>query len=202
MRGPGTRFVIRDARQLRSLASAARQEILDVLSQMGRASAAEIAVALGRPASALYYHLRALARCGLVLPAGSRVRGGRPEALFRTPGTELAIRYDLSSADHQRGMNAIVASMLRLGIRDYRRSLGGGRVVVSGPRRDLWAIRKSGWLAPDQVVRVNRLIAALGATFRPQRRGRLYGITVLLTPLERRRPTGGTRGGASKGRRS
>ena len=67
------------------------------------------------------------------------------------------------------------------------RVLEGGEVEVTGPRRDLWAMRKSGWLTPAQVLEVNRLIGAMARTFRPSRRGRLYGITVLLTPLERRR---------------
>jgi DNA-binding transcriptional ArsR family regulator len=179
--------VVRKSRQLRALASAARQEIVDVLSQMGVVSAAEVAAALGRPANAVYPHLKALVRCGLVEPAGARTRGGRPEALFRTPGTEVRTHYDLADPANRRGMTAIVRSMLRLGMRDYQRSLGGAEVVVTGPRRDLWAIRKSGWLTPGQLREVNRGIETLAGTFRPHRKGRLYGITILLTPLERTR---------------
>jgi predicted transcriptional regulator len=44
--------------QLAALATAARQEIVDVLEQMGTVSVAEMAGALGRPADALYFHLR------------------------------------------------------------------------------------------------------------------------------------------------
>jgi DNA-binding transcriptional ArsR family regulator len=179
--------VVRESRQMRALASSARQEIVDVLSQMGAASAAEVAAALGRPANAVYYHLKALLRSGLAAPAGVRARGGRREALFRTPGTEVRMHYDLADRSKRHGMNAIVRSMLRLGMRDYQRALGGADVAVTGPRRDLWALRKSGWLTPGQVLEVNRHIEALARTFRPSRQGRLYGITVLLTPLERRR---------------
>ena len=189
---------------MRAIASSARQEIVDVLSQMGAASAAEVAAALGRPANAVYYHLRALLRCGLALPAGVRMRGGRREALYRTPATEMTMHYDLADRENRQGMGAIVRSMMRLGMRDFQRSLEGGEVVVAGPRRDLWAMRKSGWLTPDQVLEVNRLIVALARTFRPSRRGRLYGITVLLTPLERRRRAAGPgtpRSGGPRGRR-
>jgi DNA-binding transcriptional ArsR family regulator len=172
---------------MRALASSARQEIVDVLSQMGAVSAAEVAAALGRPANAVYYHLRALLRCGLVVPAGVRAHGGRREALFRTPGTDVRMHYDLGDEANRSGMSAIVRSMMRLGMRDFQRALQGGDVAVTGQRRDLWALRKSGWLTPPQVEQVNRHIASLASTFRPSRRGRLYGITVLLTPLERTR---------------
>jgi len=69
-------------------------------------------------------------------------------------------------------------------------------VAVTGARRDLWAIRKSGWLTPAQVQEVNRHIGELASTFRPSRQGRLYGITVLLAPLERRRRGAGVGTGA------
>jgi DNA-binding transcriptional ArsR family regulator len=188
MSGKRSVVVVREGRQMRALASAMRQEIVDVLSQMDAASAAEVAAALGRPANAVYYHLRALLRCGLAVPAGVRGRGVRREALFRTAGTEVMMRYDLADRGNRSGMSAIVRSMLRLGMRDYQRALEAGDAEVTGPRRDLWAVRKSGWLTPGQVREVNRHIAALVRTFRPSRRGRLYGITVLLTPLDRRRP--------------
>jgi predicted transcriptional regulator len=179
--------IVRKTPQMRALASSARQEIVDVLSQMGAVSAAEVAAALGRPANAVYYHLRVLLRCGLIVPAGVRPHGGRREALFRTPGVDLRMHYDLGDPANRAGMNAIVRSMMRLGMRDFQRSLRRADVAVTGPRRDLWALRKSGWLTPAQVEEVNRHIASLARTFRPSRRGRLYGLTVLLTPLERTR---------------
>ncbi|MGH9702882.1 MAG: winged helix-turn-helix domain-containing protein, partial [Candidatus Acidiferrales bacterium] len=76
--------LIRSETQLAALAAAARQEIVDVLEQMGTVSVAELAAALGRPADALYFHLRALTRAGLVRKTGYRARPGGKEALFRT----------------------------------------------------------------------------------------------------------------------
>jgi len=54
MRSPTKPYVVKDPSQLASLASAARQEIVDVLPRLGTASVAEIAQALDRPADALY----------------------------------------------------------------------------------------------------------------------------------------------------
>ena len=173
--------------QMAVLASPVRQELLDVLARMGTVSLAEIAAVLGRAPDGLYYHVRLLHRAGLVESAGARRRGGRPEALFRARGAQFALRYSSRSAAQARAVGAIVAGMLRLGIRDFRRAFADPGNRLEGPGRDLWALRTTGWLLPQQVRAVNRRIHGLSeATSRVERKGRLYAITVLLTPLARR----------------
>ena len=187
MGSAGQRHVIRNRKQLRALTSAARQEIVDVLAEMGTASVAEIAAILGRPADALYFHLRALQNAGLVKQAGDRARGRRREALFRTVAPELFLHYEPASRENRRAVTAIVSSMLRLGIRDFGRAFAGGDVIVAGRQRELWALRKTARLSLQQLVEVNRSIVRLRkAASGPQRKGRLYGITILLTPLDHR----------------
>lgn len=178
---------IRSPRQLAVLAAASRQELVDVLAAMNAASVAEIAAALGRPADSLYFHLRALVRAGLVEQAGYRHHRGRKEALFRTVAPELFLEYRPESKSNRRGVNAIVSSMLRLGIRDFRRAFAAGHAIVSGPRRELWALRKSARLSAAQVEALNRSIKQVAGEFSPRNRGgRLYAVTVLLTPLDHR----------------
>jgi DNA-binding transcriptional ArsR family regulator len=130
--------------QLRALASPARQEILDLLARTGPASAADLGRLLQRPADGLYYHLRALERPGLVRAAGSRTRAGRNEALYRCVPREPALRHDVSPDGNSTAVTAIVASMLRLGIRDFRKAALSGAVRTNGARRDLWALRVAG----------------------------------------------------------
>lgn len=182
------RHLIRTNTQLAALVSAARQEVVDVLAEMGTVSVAEIAATLGRPADALYFHLRALKRAGLVTEVRDRSRGGRKEALFRTVARELWLRYEPGSKANRRAVTAIVSSMLRLGIRDFGRAFQEPGVIVSGSQRELWAVRKTGRLSRAQVAGVNKSIERLKqAVSKPHGRGRLYGITVLLTPLDHRR---------------
>jgi DNA-binding transcriptional ArsR family regulator len=180
------RYVIRSQKQLGALVSAARQEIVDVLAEMGTVSVADLAATLGRPADALYFHLRALIKAGLVRPAGYRSRGGRKEALFCTVAPDLWLHYEPRSERNRQAVTAIVGSMLRLGIRDFRRAFQSD-VIVSGAQRELWALRKTGRLSLAQIAGVNRSIESLKGTLsKPNRGGRLYGITVLLTPLDHR----------------
>ena len=182
--------------QLRALVSPVRQEIVDVLSRMGAASLAEIAAVLGRPADGLYYHVRQLEKVGLVLPAGSRSNGGRPEALFRCVATQLRLPYKTSPKGHLKAVTSIVSSMVRLGIRDFKRAASRTGYRLRGPRRELWALRATGWLNPKDVGDVNARIQGLNdAVGRPKAKGRLYAVTILLTPLDH---TARRKGGRSR----
>lgn len=172
--------------QLAAIAAPVRQEILDALAGMPGSSVATIAAALGRPADSLYYHLRALLRVGLVVPAG---RGrNRSEALYRTVAPELRIAYDPASPLNAARVGSAVASMMRLATRDFRRGFRPG-VLVSGPRRELWAGRSTGWLSRADAERVNALLKQLSALLHSSRRGRgkrFAALTFVLVPLEAR----------------
>ena len=180
-------YFVRGKRQLAALAAAARQELVDVLAEMGSVSVAELAAALGRPADALYFHLRALTRAGLVTRVSNRTRNGRMEALYRTVSPQIQLRYMPRISANRKAISAIVASMLRLGIRDFTRALAAGNVNVSGRYRELWALRKAGRLSIAQLANLNHSIKVVGDSLsaRPQN-GRLYAVTVVLTPLDHR----------------
>jgi len=52
--------------------------------------------------------------------------------------------------------------------------------------RELWALRKTGW-RQAQIAEVNRYIEKLMHVMAvPGRNGRLYAVTIVLTPLSRR----------------
>ncbi|HET9253289.1 MAG TPA: helix-turn-helix domain-containing protein [Candidatus Eisenbacteria bacterium] len=193
---------ISEPAQLQVLASPLRQEILDLLARTGAAQVAEIASLLGRPADSLYYHLRELERVGLVVSSRARANGSRGEMLFRAAQREPTLFHDVSSPSNTSAVESIVASMLRLGIRDFRNASASDGVCTHGPRRELWALRVTGWLDPSQVAEINRRIHDLkDAVARPRSRGKLYAITILLTPLthrtrrkpQRRKPAGRSR---------
>src|SRR5437764_14687831 len=77
--------------------------------------------------------------------------------------------------------------MLCLVVSDFRLAAAMGGVRVSGPALELWAIRATGWLSQSQVAEVNRRMRSLRqGVARPPGKGRLFGITILLTPLDHR----------------
>ena len=193
MRRPILQSIARPA-QLTALVSPVRQELLDVLARVDAVSLAELGALLGRPADGLYYHVRVLERVGLVASAGARTVAGRREALYRAVASQFALRYAAGPARHAGAVNGVVGAMLRLGARDFRRALQQPGTKLDGPDRDLWALRTTGWLRPADVRRVNRLIRTLAeSTARRRPPGRLYALSVLLTPLDHRNNTTGRR---------
>lgn len=186
-------YLIRSEKQLAALTAATRQELVDVLERLGTVSVRELAAALGRPADALYFHLRALTRAGLVRRAGYRSQPRGKEALYRTVAPELQLQYEPHKAPNRKAVSAIVSSMLRLAIRDFRDAFQRDNVVVCGSHRELWGLRKAGRLSPAGLAQVNRRIKGLAkAISAPRRRGRLYAVTVVLTPLDHRNKIGRT----------
>jgi DNA-binding transcriptional ArsR family regulator len=186
-------FTIYRDKELGALASSARQEIIDVLAQMGDVSVGELAQTLGRPADTLYYHLRLLQNARLVENAGTRMRQGRPEVLYHA--RNLNIDYEAARQTNDKALIGVASSMLRLGIRDFREAVRNNRVVVDGKQRELWSARKIGRLTKKNLERVNDMIKSLLSAVSPgSPEGQLYGITVLLTPLNRlRRGTAGAK---------
>ena len=107
-----------------------------------------------------------------------------PFARF-APGMSLC--YELGRKGNGSEVNAIIASMLRLGIRDFRNSFESADAAVSGPNRELWELRKTGWLSQGQIAEANRSIEKLMHIMDvPEPNGRLYAVSIVLTPLSRR----------------
>jgi DNA-binding transcriptional ArsR family regulator len=103
-RPPETTPVLRDPRALRALAHPVRLAILEHLRSVGPATATECAEVTGQSPSACSYHLRALAKWGLVAATDGRDRrerrwasGGR----FVVGDHDMPRRPDVVAAEHQ-----------------------------------------------------------------------------------------------------
>jgi DNA-binding transcriptional ArsR family regulator len=95
--------VLRDPRAMRALAHPARLAILDRLSSGGPATATECAEVTGLSPSACSYHLRALARWGLVAQAEGHDRRERRWAVtgpFVIGDHDGPRRADVAAAEH------------------------------------------------------------------------------------------------------
>lgn len=188
--------VIDSLPRLRALASPVRQEIVDTLQSLGRASIAELARRLGRPADGLYYHVRALVAVGLVVDAGPRAAGRGEERVYRTfaPGRPLRLRYRPDHRPSAAALRRLVGSMVRAARRDFDVGLSLPGAAVQGKRRALWAGRNTGWLSPAELERCNELLAELGELLSrgPSReRPRMFALTYVLAPADPRAPRRG-----------
>ena len=179
-------FLISRPAQIRALASAARQDIIDAVVAIGPASAPEIALALGRRPDALYYHLRVLTRVGLLRTEGVASGAARAAARYDVPGRPMSIRYDLSDRASALALTNVTASMLRSAGRGFARATTRRSTRVGGPQRELWAARTRGWLTRDQLEEVNRIMSRLIqllSSGTPPEDACAYEVTFVLSPV-------------------
>src|SRR5262249_33797044 len=150
--------------QVRALVAPARQEIVDVLESAGPCSVAELAALVGRPADALYHHLRQLTRVGLIAEVDRCKHGRRVYTVY-----DLRIRpLRLSYAPPVRATDVarVVTASQRISGREFRRALESRSAQSTGPQRTLWGSRVKGWVSKEQLARINQLLAELNATVR------------------------------------
>lgn len=180
-------YVVALPAQIAALSVPVRQSIVDAVAASGPCSIAMLATQLGRPASGLYHHVRALARAGLLVSLDSpRRSAGRPASWYDVPGRPMRIRYAPGVAATRRPMTRVVGAMTRLAARQFADGYRPG-IRVSGPARELWASRAEAWLTPTQLRHANELLVELFQLFtqsgRPARgRTQIRSLMFVLAP--------------------
>jgi hypothetical protein len=189
-------YLIKRADQFAAIESAVRQEIIDTIQAAGPRSAPELSALMGRPADALYYHLKRLLRVGLLIIRETRRTGRRVEAVYDLAGHPLVLDYPVQAEGREHPLSRLVHSMLRTADRDFQAAVGTKPARPDGDRRNLWAGRRHAWLSPRDLERVNDLVDQLVAIMTRARNptgGELCTMTLVLAPRAsragRRRPT-------------
>lgn len=172
--------------QIRLLASPVRQEVIDALQAAGPCSMSELAELLGRPADALYFHVRRLVRTGLVIEVANRKSGRHVAAMYDVPARPMLMDYRITR--HPKGcdaVSAVVRGALKLSIREFEGALREGRRMTVGSGRSLWGGRAKGWLTRDEQIEVTRLLESLTAIFhnaRPRKGAAAMALGFVLSP--------------------
>jgi DNA-binding transcriptional ArsR family regulator len=127
---PAGDVLIRDPRALRALAHPDRLAILERLAEDGERTATELGSSVGISPSAASYHLRLLARFGLVVDAGGGAGRNRP---WRAAGTG----FSFEPAEHSEPAAEAAAQLL------------GSELVQRGERETLAFVRSESSMAPE-----------------------------------------------------
>lgn len=180
-------YMIRRGEQLAAMASPVRQEIMDALAAGGPCSVSDLAGRLGRAADGLYHHLRLLLRVGLIVEHSRRKTAYRTEVVYAPVNMARRIQahIDPRSPRSMKSWEQAVATLLRLGIVDFRRALQGSPIVTQGAGRNLWCGRIKAYLTAEQLTRVNQLMDELFGLLsqgRPAGNAKLHAVTCLLVP--------------------
>lgn len=190
-------YRIEQPHQIRALASPLRQDLVDAVVSDGPCTIAELADRVGRPADALYHHVRQLVAAGLLVEEVVRRAAGRPAVRLTVPGKPMMLVYDQRARGNVAASSDAVATMLRSARRGFARALTTPGTRTWGPRRNLWGGRSQGWLTERDLETANALLTRLVALFLKGKGTRRHGsalheFTFVLAPA-RVVTRGGTR---------
>ena len=168
------------------LASPVRQEIVDTLAALGGdASAADLALQLGRHADGLYYHLKILCKAKLVVELTAQ---GEDERRYRLAGESsqpLRLAYRVPDGRHVTALRKFAHGLMQVAERDFGEALEMTGVGLESPARQLWAARNKGWLSEGELEEVNVLLerlCTLMSQTRTDERNQLLSCTFALAP--------------------
>jgi predicted ArsR family transcriptional regulator len=131
-----------DPRILRAIAHPMRNRILGELSAAGHLRAADVAEVLGIPANQASFHLRQLAKYGLVEPAPELARDGRDRVW--KPSHEHGIDLEISAMEKGPGGKAAVAVWQRQAAAAAREAVD--RAYASRKSRDTHVMISDHWI--------------------------------------------------------
>lgn len=161
MSQPENRRRIHDPEALAALAHPVRLDVLGFLMSQGPATASDCARAVGDNPSNCSYHLRVLARHGLVEPAESADGRERP---WRATVTGLDTDLDSDDPDAAAGASAVMAASIQLDHQLAREHLRR-RDAIEGPWRGADAHANYGLrVTPDEL---RSLVEQIDAIVRP-----------------------------------
>lgn len=177
--------LIEDAEKARQAMTPLRLRMLALLRQPG--SAATLAAALQLPRQKIGYHLHALEKAGLIVPAGERQRRGFTEKLFVATADAFVVdpgifgapppnaeKQDRFAAEHLVARSAeTVREVTRM---QAAAAAEGARLLTFTIEADV------GFAAPQDVEafaeRLATMVAGLAEEFAPKAAGRRYRLLI------------------------
>jgi len=187
-------LTIRGPEQRRAITSPLRMELLGLFVDRKQLSVAQLAERLGRPATALHYHVGILQKAGLLRRVGFNRSGRRPEALY-LPVAD-AFMLETAKDDPKASAKAALKAMstaFRMAERDLEAALANPASRQSGPGRSMFGARVHLRLSRKDLAEVNRhlrniekIITRVNKTHKPSPTDTFVSLTVALLPLRNR----------------
>jgi len=150
-------LVIRSDEQRRAIASPLRLELIGLFIDPEPLSVAQIAKRVGRPATAIHYHIRLLEKAGLLRRAGEQRSGRRSEALYRPVADVFKMEQpqDTTSGDTEAAIKTL-SMAFRMAVGDMKAALEHPSTRSSGPLRNCLGGRFHCRLSKAELAELNR----------------------------------------------
>lgn len=181
-------YLVTSVRQLLVIASPGREDLVDAVGVLGPCTITELARFVGRSRNALYYHVKALRDCGLLLESRRSGQGKKATAYYDVPGRPMVVRFDLGTRRTRKAVIALARIRLRSAARGFVRACRPDVATVEGPTRNLWVTRWKGWLSNRELEEANTHLARLIELLRHKAgpvsaKRKLHEFTFVLAPV-------------------
>jgi DNA-binding transcriptional ArsR family regulator len=178
-------YSIKSPDQLEAIASPRREEIIDTVAQIGPCTVSEIARAIGRSRNALYYSVKALRDCGLLIESHRPAARAKATAVYDVPARPMAVNFSVDTPERRTAVNRLAEARLKQAIKGFRYASAAKALQTEGPARNLLATRVKGWLSDSDLIKVNQLLEQVAEIIsEPSSRigRRAYDFTFALYP--------------------
>lgn len=177
-------YTIKSPDQIDAITSPGREDIIDTVGQIGPCSISQLARALGRPRNGLYYGVRALRDCGLLIENHQSVAGAKTTAVYDVAARPMTVNFSVDTQQQRAAVNRLAEARLKQAIKGVRRASAANDLVTAGPARNFQTTRVKGWLSEADIVEVNQLLEQI--VNKLSRRGtagdRAFDLTFALYP--------------------
>ena len=187
-------LTLRSDEQRRAIASPLRLELIGLFIEREPLSVAQIAQRMGRPATAIHYHVRLLEKAGLLRRAGEQRSGSRREALYRPVAEifEMELPGDTTSGDPEAAIKTL-SMAFRMAVGDMKGAFEDSSVRSSGPKRNFLGGRFHCRLSREELAELNRhlrhiekMLSRTPRTLEPSPHDTFISLTLALMPLRNR----------------
>lgn len=194
---PRKRLILRTDEQRRAIASPLRIELIGLFIDRQPLSVAQMAARMGRPASAIHYHVRLLEKAGLLRRVGEQLSGRRPEAIYMPVAEAFMMESPKAGKESAAGeAEAVVKTMataFRMAERDMKAALADPGTRTTGPQRNFLGARAHCRLAKKDLAELNRhfreiekMLTRVQKTHVPSPGDVFVSLTLALMPLRNR----------------
>lgn len=180
--------LVKGPRMWRAVSSPVRIEMIEQFRVAGPCSVAELAELMDLPADGLYHHLKLLASVGIVVWVEDRVVGLRKEGVYDLAAERLKFDADFRTGRGAVRYEHVAAALARSTHRRVAAALGAGGLEIDGPHKSLWSRMETAWLDDAELAAVNEhlmKVEEILAEARQRRHGRMFSLSIFMTPVVR-----------------
>jgi predicted transcriptional regulator len=187
-------FIIREEEQRRAFTSPIRMELIGLFSDGIPLSVSMIAERMGRPATAIHYHVRLLEKVGLLKRVGKSPSGRRPETLYLPVADLFKMEADREAPEKiAAAALKTMSTAFRMAERDMKAAFSNPNSKSAGPYRNVFGARVHCRLPKQDLAELNKhlrgiekLLSRSHRAHEPSPDDAFVSFTVALMPLRNR----------------